>query len=252
MRILVIDDEENARVYLSDLLEAQGFAVMSATNGREGYEAAKVSTPDLIISDIMMPEMDGFELCRSVKNDETLRSVPFVFHSATYTEAEDQRLAMKLGASRFIVKPREVDELVGCDSPSACGRFTQSDSARVSSRDSASIGPVDSGRASGDGPRRGRNPQQGDCRSARRESSYRRSPKAGRLSQDGGRLGSGLGEASRSSRSRAGLVIALMMNQGKCCRLFLRDKSGQVGCRHDAELLEDCRPQASRRSKRHR
>ncbi len=113
MKILVVDDDENARVYLTDLLEAQGYAVVTASNGQKGLDTAKSSLPDMIVSDIMMPEMDGFDFCRRVKGDEELTSVPFVFYTATYTEPEDRRLALELGASRFLVKPKEVDELAG-------------------------------------------------------------------------------------------------------------------------------------------
>ena len=82
MRILVIDGEENARVYLPALLERRGSAIVSATNGQEGYEAARASPPKPIVSDLMMPKMAGSGLCRCVKSDETLSSVLFVFYSA--------------------------------------------------------------------------------------------------------------------------------------------------------------------------
>ena len=113
MKILVVDDDNNARVCLTDFLEAQGYAVAAASNGQEGLDTARASPPDIIFSDITMPEMDGFEFCRRVKSDEELNSVSFVFYTATRTEPEDRRLALELGASRFLVKPKKVDELVG-------------------------------------------------------------------------------------------------------------------------------------------
>lgn len=109
MKILIVDDDADSRIYLERALESQGYSVESAVNGAAGLERAGQSPPDLIISDILMPEMDGFELCRRVKTDERLRRVPFVFYTATYVEPKDEKLAMALGASRFLIKPLEFD-----------------------------------------------------------------------------------------------------------------------------------------------
>ena len=110
MKILIVEDDANSRTYLERALKSQGYSVESAANGVAGLEQAEQSPPDLIISDIMMPEMDGFELCRRVKTDERLRSIPFVFYTATYVEPKDEKLAMALGASRFLIKPMELDD----------------------------------------------------------------------------------------------------------------------------------------------
>ncbi|RPJ03798.1 MAG: response regulator, partial [Deltaproteobacteria bacterium] len=72
MKILIVEDDANSRTYLERALKSQGYSVESAANGVAGLERVKQSRPDLIISDIMMPEMDGFELCRRVKTDEQL------------------------------------------------------------------------------------------------------------------------------------------------------------------------------------
>jgi C4-dicarboxylate-specific signal transduction histidine kinase len=109
MKILIVDDDENSRVYLERALLKQGFAVESAPNGAEALNRAEVAPPELIISDILMPDLDGFELCRRVKCDDRLRGIPFIFYSATYVTPEDRRLAMKLGASRFLIKPMELE-----------------------------------------------------------------------------------------------------------------------------------------------
>jgi two-component system cell cycle sensor histidine kinase/response regulator CckA len=111
MKILIVEDDVNSRIYLERALLSQGYAVESAVNGVMALEKTSQSRPDLIISDIMMPEMDGFELCRRVKTDEVLRSIPIVFYTATYIEAKDEKLAMTLGASRFLIKPMELDDL---------------------------------------------------------------------------------------------------------------------------------------------
>jgi PAS domain S-box-containing protein len=107
MKILIVEDDANSRVFLERALLSQGYTVESAANGVQALEKATLSPPDLIISDIMMPEMDGFELCRRVKTDERLYTIPFVFYTATYIEQKDEKLAIALGASRFLIKPME-------------------------------------------------------------------------------------------------------------------------------------------------
>ena len=108
MKILIAEDDENSRVLLESSLEANGYEVSSAENGKIALCMARDILPDMIISDILMPEMDGYALCRAVKTDEKLCSIPFVFYTATYTDPADEKLAMDLGASRFIVKPVEI------------------------------------------------------------------------------------------------------------------------------------------------
>jgi len=105
MKILIVDDDENSRVLLERALTRQGYLVESATNGVEALEKALQSPPDLMVSDIMLPEMDGFELCRRVKTDNRLRTVPFIFYTAVYVDKKDEDLALQLGASRFLLKP---------------------------------------------------------------------------------------------------------------------------------------------------
>ncbi len=111
MKILIVEDDINSRIYLERALLSQGYSVDSAINGVMAMEKVSQSQPDLIISDIMMPEMDGFELCRRVKTNAQLRNIPVVFYTATYIEAKDEQLAMTLGASRFLIKPMELDDL---------------------------------------------------------------------------------------------------------------------------------------------
>jgi PAS domain S-box-containing protein len=107
MNILIVEDSEDARLLLEDQLRVHGYEVESAVNGVEALSKAHEFAPDLIVSDILMPEMDGFELCRRVKRDPSLKSLPFIFYSATYTGSEDKRFALSLGASRFIIKPQD-------------------------------------------------------------------------------------------------------------------------------------------------
>jgi len=109
MKILVVEDTEDSRVLLESFFKAKGYEVESAENGKIAMEKIYSAKPDLIISDILMPEMDGYALCKAVKTDPELQAIPFVFYTATYTDPGDEKLAMELGASRFIIKPMEMD-----------------------------------------------------------------------------------------------------------------------------------------------
>ncbi|WP_456385997.1 hybrid sensor histidine kinase/response regulator [Desulfolithobacter sp.] len=111
-RILVVEDHYESRYMLERLLVARGHQVVCAADGAEALDLARREMPEMIISDIMMPGMNGFRLCREVKNDPRLRDVPFVFYTATFVDKEDEELAMSLGASRFIIKPAEGERFV--------------------------------------------------------------------------------------------------------------------------------------------
>jgi PAS domain S-box-containing protein/putative nucleotidyltransferase with HDIG domain len=111
--ILIADDEEQNRAYLETLFKAHGYHVMVVNNGKQALEAARKNPPHIIISDILMPVMDGFMLCRKWKNDNILKDIPFVFYTATYTDPQDEKLAIDLGADLFIIKPQEPDTLMG-------------------------------------------------------------------------------------------------------------------------------------------
>jgi PAS domain S-box-containing protein len=112
MNILIVDDNEDARIIIKKALESEGYTVKAVTNGKEALEAARESVPHMIVSDILMPVMDGFQLCREVRLDPALKETPFVFYTATYTDEKDKELALKVGADRYIVKPVEPKELV--------------------------------------------------------------------------------------------------------------------------------------------
>ena len=109
--VLIVDDNKEDLRTLKALLESQGYKVTSATNGVEALKAARKSPPDVTLSDILMPVMDGFTLCREWKRDKQLKTIPFVFYTAVYTDADDQKLALELGAERFIAKPIVPEEL---------------------------------------------------------------------------------------------------------------------------------------------
>lgn len=112
MKILIVDDKEENRYFLEALLAGSGYEVVSATNGAEALERLRVDNFDMIISDILMPVMDGFELCRAVKSDDAFKRILFVFYTSSYTDDRDEELAVRLGGDQFIRKPTEPDVLL--------------------------------------------------------------------------------------------------------------------------------------------
>ena len=111
-KILVVDDKEENLYLLKVVYEGNGFEVMQARNGIEALEIANADLPDIVISDILMPGMDGFSFCRQWKTDDKFKDIPFIFYTATYTDTRDEEFALSLGAERFIRKPAEPNELV--------------------------------------------------------------------------------------------------------------------------------------------
>lgn len=111
MKVLIAEDNDNDRRLLSLNLKYYGWQVLEASNGYEAIEIAEKDKPELIISDILMPKMDGFELLWNLKQRDETKSIPFIFYSAVYTGEKDKRLAKALGAEAFLEKPQEPEEL---------------------------------------------------------------------------------------------------------------------------------------------
>jgi|GEM_PF-1494248 len=112
IRVLIADDNEQNLYLLETVLKSQGYDIVSAGNGAEALESSLKNPPDIIVTDILMPVMDGFELCRQWKSNAILSSIPFIFYTATYTDLKDEKFALSLGADRFIIKPQQPEVLV--------------------------------------------------------------------------------------------------------------------------------------------
>lgn len=111
MNVLVVEDSASARKLLLITFAHYGCNVIEAEDGQEGLEKAIIHRPDIIISDALMPRMDGFQLLRALKADQVLKSIPFIFYSSTYTGEKETELALSLGAEAFIPKPVEPADL---------------------------------------------------------------------------------------------------------------------------------------------
>ena len=111
-RVLIVDDGAENLYLLRALLQGHGYEVEEAGNGADALAKANDRPPDLVISDLLMPVMDGYALLRHWRAHEALKSIPFIVYTATYTEPRDERLALDLGADAFIVKPAEPELLM--------------------------------------------------------------------------------------------------------------------------------------------
>lgn len=102
--VLIVDDSHTVREMLSDQLKRSGFTVVEAADGEEAIEKIKVSSPDLVVTDIVMPRKNGYELCRWIKNDPKTKHIPVVMCTSK-SEEFDVYWGMKQGADAYITKP---------------------------------------------------------------------------------------------------------------------------------------------------
>ena len=112
IRVLIVDNDERNLYVMQSWLSGAGYIVETATDGAAALELVTANPPHLVITDILMPVMDGFALCRAMKSDERAKCVPVVFYTATYTEPKDQEFALGLGAQRFCIKPAPREEFL--------------------------------------------------------------------------------------------------------------------------------------------
>jgi len=113
MNILVVDDIATNRKLLRITLEAEGHDVLEAADGVEALQILDRETVDAVISDVLMPNMDGFRLCHEIRQSERLRALPFVIYTSTYNSPEDVKLAQTIGADKYLTKPAPAAAVLG-------------------------------------------------------------------------------------------------------------------------------------------
>ena len=109
--ILIVEDDPKSLTLTRDLLQVSGFATIEATNGMQGIELAKARQPDLILMDIIMPEVDGYTACREIKMDKATKAIPVVMLTALGFEL-NKELGKGVGASGYLTKPVNRQELL--------------------------------------------------------------------------------------------------------------------------------------------
>ena len=110
-KILIIEDQASMRRNICFILDLEGYKTCSAANGREGVEVAKQEKPDLILSDVMMPELDGYGVLQALRQDPAFATTPFIFLTAK-GDRNDVRTGMNLGADDYLTKPVVHEELM--------------------------------------------------------------------------------------------------------------------------------------------
>ena len=109
-RILVVDDEPDIVRVVVKIMEARGHTVATAKDGAEAIERVKADPPDVVILDLNLPKLDGYEVCKRIKTDPATQHVPVVMMTAAYVSVDDARTGSAAGADEYVVKPflREV------------------------------------------------------------------------------------------------------------------------------------------------
>lgn len=112
MKALVVDDlAYNVRA-LRGIFQSAGYEVLVASDGQEALDSVRSHRPDFVVTDILMPRLDGFQLCRAIKTDPVLAAIPVIFYTGSYTESADREFGTALGAAAYLLKPMEPRELL--------------------------------------------------------------------------------------------------------------------------------------------
>lgn len=112
-KILIVDDSQTQRSVYRGILEEAGYRVVEANNGKEGMAKARTENPDIILSDISMPEMDGLEMIFNIKNDDRTRFIPVICASATFQDLETKiKTLVEVGAEEYFYMPQDKKELL--------------------------------------------------------------------------------------------------------------------------------------------
>src|SRR5450759_1919388 len=112
MNILIVDDDPTSLKLLRAQLESKGHAVFGAHDGADALALLERQRVDGVISDILMPRMDGYRLCREIRKHARLRDLPIIIYSATYTSPDDEKLALDMGADKYLKKPASVETII--------------------------------------------------------------------------------------------------------------------------------------------
>jgi twitching motility two-component system response regulator PilH len=110
-KVLVVDDSPTERFYLSDILRKSGYAVVTAENGTDGIDKARSDHPDLILMDVVMPGLNGFQATRQLSRDPATQKIPVIM-CTTKGQETDRVWGMRQGASDYMVKPIAADALL--------------------------------------------------------------------------------------------------------------------------------------------
>jgi CheY-like chemotaxis protein len=112
VKLLIVDDIDANRRVLRAILEAEGHATLEAADGVEALQILDRETVDVVLSDILMPRMDGYRLCHEIRTNDRLRHLPFVIYTSTYTSPRDEKLAISIGADRYLKKPAPLRDIL--------------------------------------------------------------------------------------------------------------------------------------------
>jgi cyclic di-GMP phosphodiesterase len=112
VKVLVVDDLAYNLRTLRAIFQSAGYQVLAASDGQEALDMARAQRPDFVLTDILMPRLDGFQLCRAIKTEPALASTPVIFYTGSYTESADREFGTGLGAAAYLLKPLEPKELL--------------------------------------------------------------------------------------------------------------------------------------------
>jgi len=112
MKVLVVDDLAYGVRTLRAIFQSAGYEVAIAGDGQAALELLRKERPDFIVTDVLMPRLDGFQLCRAIKTDESLAHIPLIFYTGDYTDPADREFGISLGAAAYLTKPMEPQELI--------------------------------------------------------------------------------------------------------------------------------------------